>query len=196
MNKDLVITKGKTFTRVVRWEGPPFVYKAISAIPNTAPATVTANAHGIPDGWRVAIVSVQGMNEINALNDPPSDSDYHQATVESVNAVSFNDINPAEFGVYSSGGYLKYPTPVSLAGFTARMTIRSDYGGDSLLELTSSSGITLDDTAKTITVTITAAQTAAFAFTGAVYDLELVSGSGVVTELLRGAITVLDEATT
>ncbi len=191
MNNRLVITKGKSFTRVIRWVGPPFVYKPITAIPNTAPATVTATGHGIPDGWRCAIVSVKGMDEINAVNDPPNESDYHQATVESGSVVSFNDINPADFGVYTSGGYLKFATPVSLSGFTARMTIRDAYGGTSLLSLTSGSGVTVDDTAKTITVTITATQTAAITWDTAVYNLEMVSGAGVVTEILRGSISVL-----
>jgi hypothetical protein len=55
--------------------------------------------------------------------------------------------------------------------------------------------IVLDDTAKTITVTISAADTAAYDFTTGVYDLELVSSGGVVTQLLAGNVTVGSEVT-
>jgi hypothetical protein len=56
-------------------------------------------------------------------------------------------------------------------------------------------GIALDDTVKTILLTISATDTAALTFLAGVYDLELVSGSGVVTQILKGNITVDTEVT-
>jgi hypothetical protein len=50
----------------------------------------------------------------------------------------------------------------------------------------------LDDTAKTITITISATVTAAFTFLTGVYELEITI-SGVVTQLLRGSVTVVEE---
>jgi hypothetical protein len=56
-------------------------------------------------------------------------------------------------------------------------------------------GITIDNAAKTITLTITAVQTAAFTFKSAVYSLEMASSGGVVTELMGGKIIIEKEVT-
>ena len=54
----------------------------------------------------------------------------------------------------------------------------------------------MDDAGKVIVITITAEQSEAFAWTSAVYDLELVSAAGKVTALLEGAVSVSGEVTT
>lgn len=85
-----------------------------------------------------------------------------------------------------------------LAGFTARMQIRSTVASDIIiLSLTNTAGITVLNGAvpNNIALTLTDTQTAAFAFTTAVYDLELVSGTGVVTRLVKGTITLDKEVT-
>jgi hypothetical protein len=195
---NLSLVQGKTYRRVFRWGTKPFIYAAITAITKDAPARVTAAAHGMPDGWRSAIVSVLGMRQINAINSPPKASDFHRATVIDADTVDFNDINACEFSTYTSGGKLQFYTPVSLAGCEARLTIRDHVGGTALIELTSTpaAGIALDDTAKTITVTITAAQTAAFTWTAGVFDLEVEDADGNVTLIAQGAVTVDSEVTT
>jgi hypothetical protein len=195
--KDFVIQQGKTFPQVLRWECLPIIYKPITAISKTAPVRITAVGHGIPAGWRAVVVSAKGMTQINAENTPPKDGDYHQATVIDVDNVEFNDVNAADFKTYLSGGYLQYNTPVDLAGFTARMSIKDKIGGTELVRLdTTNGGIAIDNVLKTITITMSATATAALTWKKAVYDLELVSASGVVTELLKGTVTVAKEVTT
>ena len=197
--EDLEIHKGKTFTRVIRWETTPFLYKAISAITKAAPAVVTATAHGVPDGWRVAIVSAGGMREINAKYNPPRPSEFHRAKKLSADTLELNEVNSAGFTTYTSGGYVQYYTPVDLSGYSARMTIRDQVGGTSLLSLTTvveNGRIVLDNTAKTITLTISATDTALVTWSEGVYDLEMVSSGGVVTEILAGTIKAFDEVTT
>ncbi len=54
--KDITITRGDTYSLVLRWEVLPFVYKVISAITKAAPASITATGHGLVDGWRAAVV--------------------------------------------------------------------------------------------------------------------------------------------
>lgn len=194
---DIVIQQGKTFNQVVRWESTPIVYKAISAITQAAPVQITATAHGVPAGWRVAVVSVKGMLQINAKNPTPRPSDYHPATVVSANAITLNDVNSADYTAYQSGGYLQYNTPVDMAGFTGRMTIKDKVGGTVLETLTTANGkIVLDNTAKTITILLDAVTTAAYPWTVGVYDLEMVSAGGVVTAILSGRVTVAKEVTT
>jgi len=194
---DLVIQQGKTFSQVVRWETSPIIYKAITGITKTAPALVTAVGHGVPDGWRVAIVSVVGMTQINAKNDPPKQSDYHQARVIDANTIELNDINAAGYSAYVSGGYVQYYTPVNLTGYTARMSIKDKVGGTLLLSLTTENGrILIDTVAHTVTLTISAVDTASIAWSKGVYDLEMVSPGGVVSSLLAGAVSVKKEVTT
>lgn len=193
---NLTIRQGETFLRVIRWETLPYVYKAISAITAAAPVAITAPGHGLATGWRAAVVSVRGMKEINARNSPPRDSDFHQVTVTGADALTINDINSAEYSAYTSGGYLQYYTPVDLAGYSARLTIRDRVGGTVLKSLVSPTDITLDNANHTVTVTLSATDTAAFAFTKGVYDLELVSGAGAVTTLYSGNVAVTKEVTT
>ena len=197
--KDLTIQQGRTFSLALRWESPPVVYRPITAIAQTAPARLTVPAHGVPDGWRVAITNVKGMTEINAEANKLTSRDYHQATVLDANTVEINDINAAGFKAYTSGGYIQFDTPVDLTGFTARMTIKNRVGGTVLYTLTTENGgIVIDAAANLVTLNISAVDTAAMTFTTGVYDLEMVSGAtpAVVTALLSGRVTVSKEVTT
>lgn len=199
--QDLIVSQGKTFNRVVRWESLPFVYKAITGITQAAPAVVTAPTHGVPSGWRVAIVSVQGMDEINAST-PPKDREFIRATALTADTLELNSVNSAEYTAYASGGYVQYYTPVDLAGFTARMQIKDKIGGTVLASTDIDDApnnvisVSLDNSTKTITVAIPATSTAAFTWKTGVYDLEMISGTGVVTALLSGKVTVTPEVTT
>lgn len=196
-NLHLQIRKGSTFSRVLRWESGPVIFRPITGITKAAPAVVTAPAHGIPDGWRVAFVSVQGMRQINAEGDPPRVRDYHRASVVDADTVQFDDVNAAGFAPYRSGGYLRFNTPVPIAGYAARMSIKDRIGGTELLRLdTTNGGIVLDSTNCTITLEIDASVTALLAWRSGVYDLEMESPTGVVTALVSGAVTVAAEITT
>jgi len=134
MSNDIKIVKGKTFRDVIRWESAPVVYKAITGITKTAPARITAVAHGIPDGWRAAVTNAGGMTEINASANSLRDSDYKQVTVVDVDTVELNAVNAAGFHAYTSGGYIQYNTPVDLTGFTARMAIKARVAAPVLLQ--------------------------------------------------------------
>jgi hypothetical protein len=81
---------------------------------------------------------------------------------------------------------------VNLQGYTARMQVRSTLeSATALIELTTANGrIALGGAAGTITLSISATDTAALTAGRGVYDLELVSGSGIVTRLLQGVATI------
>lgn len=195
--QDLVIEQGKTFSRVLRWETAPVVYKPITAIAQAAPMVVTAAAHGIPPGWRAALLSVKGMVQANAANSPPRAADYHKATVVDPNTVSFNDINSLPYSPYISGGVLAYNTPAPLTGYTAAMSIKDKIGGTELLRLdTTTTRIVVDAVGMTITLTVDAVTTLGLLWAAGVYDLKLTSPGGVVTELLAGNVTVAPAVTT
>jgi hypothetical protein len=91
------------------------------------------------------------------------------------------------------------PTAAGTDGTVVWAVAESFSGSTELLRLTTENdGIALDNTYKTITVTITAAATAALDFRKGVYDLEMVSGDAtpVVTALAAGKILVSEEVTT
>lgn len=89
------------------------------------------------------------------------------------------------------------PVPIDLTGYTARLTIANDSGP--VLTLTTGSGITIDGPAGTITITLSAAETADLPDTStqpATYDLLLTApSSGPATRLVQG-IVVIDPAVT
>lgn len=194
---NLTILQGATFNYVVRWGAAPTVYKAITAATKAAPLVLTVTGHGAPDGWPVAISDVLGMTELNAAHEPPRGSEYVFATATDANTLTFNSIDAKSFATYTSGGILRYQTPVSLSGCTARMQIRpSVSSATTLVSLTTAnSGVVLSNAAKTITLAITATATALLTFTKAVYDLEIIDGSGIVTRLLSGTVTLSKEVT-
>ena len=194
MSYDLIIRQGKTFMRALRWEAPPIIYKPITGITQAAPAVVTSPSHGIPDGWRVTVVSVKGMTQINAENDPPKAKDYIKATVPDANTVLLNIVNSSEFKPYISGGYLMFNTPVDMAGFTARMKIKDKIGGTILLDV--GAYITIDNANKKVLIAIPAAITSAITWTKGVYDFEMESAGGIVTQIMSGNVSVLKEVTT
>jgi len=194
---NLVIRQDDTFTRVIRWETTPLIYKAITTIANVAPVLITAAGHGLTTGWKVAVRDVVGMLDINAKGNPPLDNEFAPCTVVDPNTVSINTISAASFDAYISGGYLVYYTPQDLTGYTARMKIKDRIGGNILETLITQAGtgFVVDSTAKTITLTILPADTKLLTFTRAVYDLEMVSASGAVTAILAGYITLTKEIT-
>ena len=88
--------------------------------------------------------------------------------------------------------YKEAGVAVNLTGYTARMQVRSTLeSATTVVELTTANGrIALGGTAGTISLTISATDTAALTSGRGVYDLELVSGSGIVTRLLQGVATI------
>lgn len=187
---NLTIHQGTTFSEVLRWEGSTKVYKIITNVTNAAPAVLTSVAHGIPEGWRVKVTNVVGMTQIN------SSDTYRKATVLTSDTIELNEINAAGYSTYTSGGILEYNQPTDLSGYTARMQIRARVDStDTLKDLTTENGgILINNTDKTITINISATDTAAFTWTTGVYSLELVTGSTVST-LLVGNVYLRKEVT-
>jgi hypothetical protein len=174
------IYQGSTFKETLRWESATKKY-----IPITAPA------HGLPVGWRVKVTNVVGMKELN------SDDTYNLATSTTTDTITLNAVNSLGYTAYASGGVIEYNEPVSLVGYTARMQLRSSLEDTTtLLELTTeNSGITINSTLCTITLNVSAADTAAMGFGSAVYSLELISGTGEVVTFCNGNISLIKEVT-
>lgn len=186
------VYQGSTFSEVLRWESATKVYVPISSITQSAPMTVTTSSPvGCPIGWRTRITNVAGMKEVNCATDT-----YYTVTDIVGNNNTYNAINSLGFSTYTSGGVIEYNEPVDLTGYTARMQVRGKLEDtDIIKELTTENGgIAIDNVLKTITITISAADTAAMTFSQAVYSLELVNGS-VVTPFINGSLSLVKEVT-
>jgi len=87
--------------------------------------------------------------------------------------------------------------PVNLTNWTARLQARVDVEDtETVLTLTTENGgITLGGALGTISLDRTATQTALLVPGSFVYDLELISGVGVVTRLVQGELDISAEVT-
>lgn len=89
-------------------------------------------------------------------------------------------------------------TPVDLTGYSCRMQIREDTDSKAVIASYNNSNgkLTVSSPASgVLTWTVTNTETAAYKFNTAVYDLEIISGSGIVTRLLQGEVTLSKEVT-
>ena len=203
VKKDFEILIGSTWGYVIRWGTTPIVRKPITNIDLSLGAPrLSVSSHGLFEGWGVAVYGVKSPRQINAVNNPPEGGDYHSATVIDTGTIELNDVTPVdengqEWPAYTSGGFIQYDTPVDLTGYTARMSIKDKIGGTVLHSLTTENGgIDIDPAAKTIALSIPAADTEDFTWSRGVYDLEMVSSAGKVTRIISGRIALSREVTT
>ncbi len=198
-SQDLTIIQGATFEQIVRWETLPLIYKPITAITQAGPVQITATAHGCPDGWRAAVVSAGGMRQINATHWPLTDVDFHKVTVNDSANITFNDTNSGSYTAYTTGGSLVFYTPTTLTGFTAALTVVASQGSSAALGTYTSgapdNSIVIDTANFLSTITLPSSVTqllpTTWGTTSAWYYLEFTDGSGNVTQLLSGNITVV-----
>ena len=86
---------------------------------------------------------------------------------------------------------------VNLTGYSARAEVRSASDSSLLLAASTVAGtITLGGAAGTIAINVPAATTGALTAQTAKWDLELTSGSGEITRLLKGLAVIDPQVTT
>lgn len=188
------IYQGSTFQETLRWESETKQYAQISGITQAAPCVITtASAHTIPLNWRIRVLGVNGMKDINTA----SDTDYYLVTSKTSTTVTLNQVNAASYGAYTTGGIIEWNQPIPIAGYTAQMQIRESLDSPTVIhEMTSSNGgISIDPTNYTISFNISAVTTASFNFDAAVYSCELTDAQGIVYPFLSGGITLIKEVT-
>ena len=186
------IYQGSTFQETFRWESETKVYVPIQTITKAAPCVITTSAnHNLPQGWRFRVVGAGGMKEINSQGDS-----YYLATSVTPTTIEINQTNSLGYTAYTSGGVVEFNQPVSLANYSARMQIRESVDSSVVLHEATSANyqIVVNNTNKTIQVTILGSITQNFDFTTAVYSIELFNGNNVVT-FASGNITLVREVT-
>jgi hypothetical protein len=193
--KDWCVKAGATFHPTIRWAQTTLAAISITAITQGTPVTITAPAHGMPNGWPAAVVGVNGMSFINSPDYPPTTGNLHAGTVVDANNVQFNDTSSALWPAYiPPGGSLVYYEPQVLTGMTIAMSFYAtpDRSGTPLVVLTNGSGLTVDTVNMLILPQLqTASLPTGWPSNGiAYYTLTATDTSGNVTEILTGSLTV------
>lgn len=187
------IYQGSTFQETFRWESETKVYVPIQSIAKSAPCVVTTTTpHNLPIGWRFRVVGAGGMKEINSTGE-----EYHLSTLTpTTTTIEINQVNSLAYNTYTSGGVVEFNMPVSLSGYAARMQIRETVDSTTVIHeaTTQNSQIVLDNTTKTIQITMLANVTQNFTFSTAVYSLELYNGNNVIP-FINGNLTLVQEVT-
>lgn len=190
------IYQGSTFQETYRWESQTKVYVPISAISKSAPCIITTQTvTELPIGWRFRVTGAGGMKEINTT----SEDNYYIAT--GINTaktqVTINQVNSSAYTAYTNGGVIEYNDWVNLLIFNARMQIRETVDSTTIIYQATSAGgqIVLDNTYKTITLTIPASVTQGFEFETAVYSMELFTETGEVIPFIEGNLVLVKEIT-
>lgn len=168
--------QGGTFKQILRWESGTKAYIPITGITKSAPVTITAPGHDIPPGWRVKVMNVGGMKEINNADT------YYQATVVTDNLIELNSVVSLNYTTYTSGGIIEYNLPINLVGYTGKLTLADSVNSASPVYETSTldGGVIIDTEAHTITINIPATVTKEFTFSKVVYELNLQYGTEVI----------------
>ena len=191
---NLRIYQGSTFNQMFRWESETPQYATIAAINKSAPCVIVVNTGQPtpPPSWRVRVTGASGMKQINLVDE----DDYYISTNTVGANVYINELNSVNFDTYTGGGVLSWNYPVPLGNYTGLMQIRrSVLTSSPLLEITSGSGIEINDTDKYIRVTITKEQTAQLNFSVGVYSLELTNNLGETITFIQGNISLVKEVT-
>jgi len=112
------------------------------------------------------------------------------------NKISINQVNSLGYTTYTSGGVVEFNQPVPLTGLAARMQIRESVDSPTVIHeaTTQNNQIVLDQTNKTIQITMLGNVTQTFDFATAVYSLELYNGNNVIP-FINGNLTLVREVT-
>ena len=163
-----------------------FIYKQPAEITNIVGngTTVTYTAaNGFAPGQTVSIDGVL----------PPA-YNLQNVTVATASATTFTVTNGAT-GIYISGGIAT--APVNVTGYSAELQLRSlPSDPTAVLSLSTADGeITVTGASGEFAVHATAAQTTNIDEGTYYYDIEITSGTGIVTRLAQGQVVVTPEVT-
>ena len=196
----LTIRKGSAENIPIRLEQSGWSYASISAVAQSAPLRVTVPGHGIPDGWRVAIMNVKAVGDFGAANNPPKDNELHTVTVIDADTIEFNAINGAAFRTHTGGGQLAWHTPVDLNLYVgARMNVRDKVGGVLVANWTTDTNELERDVANdTLWLRLDDLVTETMTAKNKVFDIELIRTGGDADRVCAydSTLVVLDETTT
>jgi len=191
--ENVPIVQGSDWYLTVNWYGGGTFRAPIEEITAGYPTLIRVTAHSLPSSsdTPVIISGVEGMEILNS-------KDTGIELVKRIDADTF------EVPVSTRGkdwtmdtGEITWYKPTDITDYTARCQMRKRWhSANYVFELTTeNNGIVLDANDASIQLQLTAAQTATIVDDILVYDVELVSPGGTVTQVFRGSIKVDRENT-
>lgn len=191
----LEIIRGKTLNQSYMVSAGKMLYKDITGWPTKAPLRATVTGHGMPDNWAAQILGVLMPPELNM----PA---MEVCTVVDADTVEFNHRTRLNLPQTPTGSpTLCFPEPYDLTDWNARAQIRN-LQGDLVHSFHSDaseqpdSAIEVSIAGSTVTLTMSAEQSAAMPDEACIYDIELLGPSGDVLALTAvSPVRILDEVT-
>ena len=190
---------GATADIPIRVESDELTFAPIAAMTKAAPVHITSTGHGIPDGWRAAVLNAGGMTELNGTWNAIRDSDFRRLAVIAVNTIAFPGVTSAGFRTYTTCGELAYYAPKDLSGYTsARMDIKRAVGGTVLASLNTTDGtIEIDAPNSAVWLHVTPTTLVDLTAGDYVFDIELIDGTDVLALCSADSVLhLLPEVTT
>jgi len=178
---------------VVQWEDfYPIMQVAVHGMPQRYPLRLTVNGHNLIDNQKVAIFGCKGIESVCSYEPQHlSLRKYHQIKVIDANTIEFPHLGVDERSYYRGGGFIQHTNYISLAGVTGIFDIYEETGAPVWLSIPA----VLDDTLKTITVTVTQAQRNAFLAQFTTLDayckLTMINSFGEPFTLMVGKLTTV-----
>ena len=195
----LSLRLGATADIPIRVESDELSFAPITAMTKSAPVHIASTGHGIPDGWRAAVLNAGGMTELNGTWNAIRDSDFRRLAVIDVNTIAFPGVTSAGFRTYTTGGELAYYAPKDLSGYTsARMDIKRAVGGTVLASLNTTDGtIEIDAPNSAVWLHVTPTTLVDLTAGDYVFDIELIDGTDVLALCSADSVLhLLPEVTT
>jgi hypothetical protein len=123
------------------------------------------------------------------------------SSITFVNSSATNQITGGSRNLYATNVNVTFQGAIDISPTTANKDLGFRGNGDYTLNgsiVTANTGFNAGivvDATGTVTLALTAAQSAALDFDRAYYDIEIVSPAGVVTRLVQGTVTLSREVT-
>lgn len=184
----LYIEQGTNFDHTFQWLAGGMFMAPIELIEEGYPTVITVTAHGLNtvSAHPVIISGVEGIPRLNS---------------EGAELPLVTRVSSSKFSVPISSvgkqwvpgtGELTYHIPTDLTGYTARCVIRRNwYDATAIHEMTTENGgVILGADDGSIQLLIDKADTAAFSFRSAWYDVDLIAGGGYEQRVFKGPITL------
>ncbi len=183
----------------IRVETNSLTFAPIASIAKSAPVrVVTTSPHGVPDGWRAAIVDAKGMTELNS--DKVSDSDLMKVTVVDATTLDLDGISSLSFRTHTANtGAVAFYAPKDLSAYTsANMDVKKQVGAEAVANFNTIDGtLEIDALASAVWVRLDSSDLSALSAEDYVFDIELSRPDGIDAICSAESVfTVVPEVTT
>lgn len=196
----LTVRRGAKADIPIRLESDTPAFVPITAMSQSAPIQIIAPAHGLPNGWRAAVMNAGGMIELNTPWNRLTNASLRRIARIDADTVAFPDVNSASFRTYTGGGQLAHYPPIDLAAYNAAaMDVRSAVGETLLAHYSTADGtLELDAANAALWIRLNDAATAELPAGTLVFDIELAAVAGGTTAICApdSTLLVLPEITT